>query len=102
MKNNDVKNNKIEECSDNKSLIVNTPKGKIIVSVKTDDLYPGIFIDFKSKDIKESAKIYSEDIPLAMIEYNTVEKELCTYIWGESGNEDITHKICYNDSLIFD
>ena len=43
---------------ENGRLIVPTPKGDIIVSVDGDCDYPGISVDFKSNDIKDSCAYY--------------------------------------------
>lgn len=84
-------------------LIVSTPKGDIVVSVDGDCGYPGISVDFKSNDIKESALMYAYDeIPLARIEYGIEDKELRTYLWEVPGKEEPSYKATYNDSLTFD
>mgnify|MGYP001569923840 CR=1 FL=1 len=36
-----------------------------------------------------------------MVEYNAVNKELASYVWGESNQEDYSYKAVHNDSLIF-
>lgn len=86
-------------------LVVPTPKGDILVSVKSDSLYPGVYIDFVSNDIKDSVVLHEEDgkpsIQLAMVEYNTVDRELSSYVWGEARQGDYTYKAVHNDSLIF-
>lgn len=40
-------------------------------------------------------------IQLAMVEYNTVDRELSSYVWGEARQGDYTYKSVHNDSLIF-
>ena len=83
-------------------LIVPTPKGDIIVSVEDDYNYPGVYVDFKSKDIKESALTYDNDeIQLARIEYDIVNRELRTYLWETPGEESYSYKATYNDYLMF-
>lgn len=95
--------NKNKATFENNILTVPTPKGNIVVSVKDNGgLYPGVYIDFHSEDIKENAKVYDEMIQLAMIEYNTEDKELATFLWNNPGEEDISHKFVYNDFLKFD
>lgn len=99
--NNSVKNNSVK--FENNILTVPTPKGNIVITVKDDGgLYPGVHIDFESKDIKESVKLYDEAIQLATIEYNTVDKELATFIWDKPEKEDYSYKAIYNNFLIFD
>lgn len=96
MKNNNAK------FEDNR-LIVPTPKGDIVVSIKDNGgIYPGIFVDFHTEDIKESARLYDEFIQLAMIEYNTEEKELALSVWNDPGSEDISHKFTYTEFLTYD
>lgn len=90
---------------ESRKLVIPTPKGDIIVTVKTDNLYPGVYVDFVSDYIKESSIISEENgkplLQLAMVEYNTVDKELSSYVWGEKGKEDYSYKAIHNDSLMF-
>lgn len=90
---------------ENGKLTVPTPKGDIVVTVSIDCLYPGVFIDFVSNDIKDSVTYFEDDgkpsIQLATVEYNTIEKELCSYVWGNSESENYSYKAVHNDALIF-
>lgn len=87
---------------ENGKLTVSTPKGDIVISVEGDCNYPGIYVDFKSKEIKESAMIFEENtIQLARIEYGVEDKELRAYLWENPGDEEYSYKATYNDALMF-
>lgn len=93
-------NRKFSFDEDKGILTVPTPKGDIVISVEED--YPGVYIDFKSNDIKESAKLLGEDsIQLARIEYDTKDKELKTLLWENPENQDCSYRTTFNDALTF-
>lgn len=85
---------------ENGKLVVPTKNGNIVVSVKNDDLYPGIYIDFESKNLKEEVSFVNEaetpTMQLALVEYKNEEEELSTYIWEKAG-EDYSDKIIYKN-----
>lgn len=88
---------------ENGKLTVSTPKGDIVISVEGDCDYPGVNIDFKSKEIKESAILFEDDtIQLARIEYGVEDEELRAYLWENPGDEEYSYKTTFNDALIFD
>lgn len=84
-------------------LTVPTQKGDIVVTVGGDSDYRGVYIDFKSKDVKESVNLLEEDVvQLARFEYDAINKELKASLWEDQNNEDCSYQASFNSALIFD
>lgn len=66
-------------------LAVSTENGTIFAEISPDSKYPGIYINFQSKEI---------NIPIttALVEYNSDEENINAYVWSNAMNEDYTYK----------
>jgi len=82
---------KMEEAYDNSNyndflVSVSIPIGNIIVRVKTDSNYPGIYVDLKGENIRDG---YEENtVNLAVIEYDMENKKMQTVVYGDSLRDD--------------
>lgn len=90
---------------ENGRLIVPTPKGDIVVTVKDDGFRKGVYVDIESEDIKDKYAYYEDDkkptLPLVMVEYDECDKELSTYVYGNPADEEPTHSIDHTKALMF-
>lgn len=79
----------IERMAD--KLIVGTPVGELIVTVKADGTYPGVTVDFKGKS--------GEEAYLAMVEYDADENAVRTHVYGDKYSDVPTASITHKDLL---
>jgi len=65
---------------------VSIPIGNIIVRVKTDSNYPGIYVDLRGENIRDG---YEENtVNLAVIEYDMENRKMQTIVYGDSLRDD--------------
>lgn len=82
---------------DIQTLSVKTPMGDIVVSVKADSEYPGIYIDLKGPGLNDQ---YEKDsVGLAWIEFEPNKNKIQTVVYGDGNKEDYTHLIEHKNLL---
>lgn len=97
--------NEVKVKFENGRLIVPTPKGDIVVTVKDDECCKGVYVDIESEDVKDKYACYEESkapmLPLAAVCYDECCKKLSTYIYGSPLSDEPTHEINHTRGLIF-
>ena len=78
-------------------LTVQTKFGELVVSVKSDHDYPGIYIDLKGPNV--NAQYQENAVTLAMVEFSPEKDNLQTIVYGDGYAEDFTHLIEYQNIL---
>lgn len=82
---------------DIQTLSVKTPMGDIVVSVKTDSEYPGVYIDLKGPGLNDQ---YEKDsVGLAWVEFEPNKNKIQTVVYGDGNKEDFTHLIEHENLL---
>lgn len=90
-----IKNCKVEY--NDGSLILETEKGNFIVSLKVDDDYPGVYVDFESK--AKNTSDFDESTQLALIELDKEDEIIRSIVWQDSEKQDPTHEITHNINI---
>lgn len=90
-----IKNCKVEY--NDGSLILETEKGNFIVSLKVDDDYPGVYVDFESKE--KNTSDFDESTQLALIELDKEDEIIRSIVWQDSEKQDPTHEITHNINI---
>lgn len=75
----------------NREISVPTELGDIYVSVKADTQYPGIYVDLKGENVKDTFE--EKTVSLATIEFDSEKKKVQTVVYGDGEKETPTHVI---------
>lgn len=84
---------KIESEVIEASVGVDTPLGRLLVTVATDPLHPGLFIDLENK---------ADLTQLTLIEYSNDEgdfegeEKIITRVWKNRKDDEYTHRVVHN------
>ena len=78
-------------------LRVSTKLGEIVVTVKTDCEYPGIFVDLKGENLND--KFEKGTVSLAVIEYDPYKNKVQNVVYGDGNGDDYTHLVEYENLL---
>lgn len=70
----------------NDELIAKTPIGEIVVGIKSDHDYPGIFVELRGEHLNDRFK--EGAVRLAWVEYSSDKQCLQTIAYGD-GNADV-------------
>lgn len=71
----------------NDELIAKTPIGEIVVGIKSDHDYPGIFVELRGEHLNDRFK--EGAVRLAWVEYSSDKQCLQTIAYGD-GNANVT------------
>ena len=70
-------------------LSVSTPLGNIVVTVKTDSTYPGVYVDLKGENVTD---VFEQNTAsLAMIEFEPSKGKVQSVVYGDAKSEEPTH-----------
>ena len=75
----------------NDELIAKTPIGEIVVGIKSDHDYPGIFVELRGEHLNDRFK--EGAVRLAWVEYSSDKQCLQTIAYGDGNADDFTHLI---------
>lgn len=75
----------------NDELIAKTPIGKIVVGIKSDHDYPGIFVELRGEHFNDRFKAGA--VRLAWVEYSSDKQCLQTIVYGDGNADDFTHLV---------
>jgi len=75
----------------NDELIAKTPFGEIVVGIKSDPDYPGIFVELRGELLNDRFK--EGAVRLAWVEYSSDKQCLQTIVYGDGDADDFTHLI---------
>lgn len=75
----------------NDELIAKTPIGEIVVGIKSDHDYPGIFVELRGEHLNDRFK--EGAVRLAWVEYSSDKQCLQTIAYGDGNAGDFTHLI---------
>ena len=75
----------------NDELIAKTPIGEIVVGIKSDHDYPGIFVELRGEHLNDRFK--EGAVRLAWVEYSSDKQCLQTIVYGDGNADDFTHLI---------
>lgn len=75
----------------NDELIAQTPLGEIVVGIKSDPDYPGVYIELRGEGLNDRFK--EGCVRLAWVEYSSEKKCLQTIVYGDGTADDFTHLI---------
>lgn len=73
----------------NDELIAKTPIGEIVVGIKSDHDYPGIFVELRGEHLNDRFK--EGAVRLAWVEYSSDKQCLQTIAYGDGNADDFTH-----------
>lgn len=74
-------------------LVVPTPLGDIIVGVKADSTYPGIYIDLKGPKVNDEYSGTDGSAALATVEFDPGKGKIQSIIYGNGNSEEYTHLV---------
>lgn len=72
-------------------LMAKTPIGEIVVGIKSDHDYPGIFVELRGEHLNDRFK--EGAVRLAWVEYSSDKQCLQTIAYGDGNADDFTHLI---------
>ena len=72
-------------------LVAKTPFGEIVVGIKSDSAYPGIFVELRGENLNDRFK--EGAARLAWVEYSSDKQCLQTIVYGDGDGDDFTHLI---------
>lgn len=75
----------------NNNLKVPTPLGDIVVTVKTDSTYPGVYVDLKGENVNDSFEVNTA--ALATIEFEPVKNKIQSVVYGDAKSEEPSHVV---------
>ena len=75
----------------NEELIAKTPLGEIVVGIKSDPDYPGVYIELRGDHVNDRFK--EGCVRLAWVEYSSEKKCLQTVVYGDGDADDFTHLV---------
>lgn len=78
-----------KEMDNKKELSVNTPLGDIVVAVKTDSEYPGVYVDLKGEKVKDTFEVGT--VSLATVEFAPNKNKVQTVVYGDAEKEEPTY-----------
>ena len=70
----------------NDELIAKTPIGEIVVGIKSDHDYPGIFVELRGEHLNDRFK--EGAVRLAWVEYSSDKQCLQTIVYGDGNADD--------------
>ena len=83
-----------DEAKDNK-ISVGTPLGDIVVQIKTDSEYPGVFIDLKGDKVNDTFEVGT--VMLGTVEYDPLKKAVQTLVYGDAEREEPTQVVVHEN-----
>lgn len=78
-------------------LSVKTKLGEIVVRVKQDPAYPGVYVDLRGSGLND--KFEKNTVGLAMVEFEPDKNKIQTVVYGNGNAEDYTHLIEHENVL---
>lgn len=70
-------------------ITVPTPLGDIVVTVKTDTEYPGVYVDLKGEKVKDILEMNA--CMLTTIEYDPLKEVVQSVVYGDGNSEEPTY-----------
>ena len=77
------------------NISVETPLGDIVVQVKTDSEYPGVFIDLKGDKVNDTFEVGT--VMLSTVEYDPLKKAVQTVVYGDAQIDAPTHIVAHEN-----
>lgn len=87
----------IKEEKENNEISVDTPFGKIVVRVKADTQYPGVYVDLVGPDVNETFE--NKTVGLALVEFEPQKNKIQTVVYGDGSSEEYTHLVEHKNVL---
>lgn len=78
-------------------LSVKTNLGEIVVRVKQDPVYSGVYVDLRGPGLND--KFEKNTVGLAMVEFEPDKNKIQTVVYGDGNAEDYTHLIEHENVL---
>ena len=75
----------------NDDIRANTPLGEIVVGIKSDPDYPGIYIELHGEGLNDRFK--EGCVRLAWVEYSSDKRCIQTIVYGDGEADDFTHLV---------